>query len=405
LAETSPGLFYGTTSAGPGTDAAGTLFRVDSSGNLKYLHAFNGSSEGNEPYGTLLQASDGNLYGVALLGGAGQNGTIFKSDLAGNLTVLYTFPSQTDVVTPYSLIQAADGSIYGTFFSLGPVISQVYRLSKSGQPVAVYTFAEGDGPNGPVIEASDGNLYGLNSNNSIFRLTPSGQFTTIYALSGNDGYDPIGNLTQAGNGRLYGVNAFGGADNFGTLFSVSLSGSFRVEHAFTGGADGGFPLTGTARADDGAIYGTTGLEPGTVYRIDSTGQFTTEVTFGLGGNPNFPSPGVLQGSDGKLYGVQTTFGGTVYSLDVGLPAPSPLIVTFQPSSGPVGTVVEIPGDNLLGATSVTFDGVAATQFEVTSAHSVFAVVPPNATSGPIEITTPNGSATSKDSFQVTTAIR
>ncbi len=399
LVETSPGTYFGTTSAGPGTTAAGTLFRIDSSGNLTYAHAFNGATEGQEPAGALLQAQDGGLYGVASGGGAGQNGTIFRSDLGGNLTVLYSFPGPTNTVYPYSLIQTTDGTIYGTFGSSGTLPSQVYRLNTSGQPVTVYAFPAGEGPAGPLMQASDGNFYGLNSNGSVYDLTRAGAFTTIYTFSGTDGYDPIGNLAQASNGRLYGVNAFGGANNFGTLFSVSLDGGFRLEHPFTGGADGGFPLTGTASADDGNVYGTTGLIPGTVFEIDTAGTFTTLVTMGFGGNPNFLSPAVLQGSDGKLYGVQTTLGGNVYSLDVGLAPPQPRIVTFQPSSGPAGTMVGISGNYVLGATSVTFNGTSA-KFGVTSSHFIYAVVPAGATSGPIAITTPNGTATSGSSFTV-----
>ncbi|HTQ55206.1 MAG TPA: choice-of-anchor tandem repeat GloVer-containing protein [Bryobacteraceae bacterium] len=402
LVETSPGIFYGTTSAGPGSGVPGDLFGIDSSGNIRYLHAFDGATEGNLPEDTLLQAFDGTLYGITIGGGSGQNGTIFKSDLAGNVSVLYSFSAQPNTITPYSLIQTPKGVLYGTLSSFDPSVpSQVYVLNRSGQPVTLHAFKGTEGaPAGPLTFASDGNLYGLSNNGSVYRITPSGKFTTIYTFTGNDGATPIGNLSQAGNGRLYGVNAFGGANNYGTLFSVSLAGSFRLEHTFTGGADGGFPLTGTARADDGNVYGTTGLVPGTDFQITTAGQFTTLATMGPGGNPNFTSPAVIQGSDGLLYGVQTTFGGTVYTLNAGLAPPKPAVITFRPSSGPVGTAVLIVGGNLLGATAVSFNGTAA-GFRVASAKSIYTVVPPGATTGPISVETPNGGTSTTSAFTVT----
>jgi uncharacterized repeat protein (TIGR03803 family) len=403
LAETSPGVFYGTTSSGVASGSPGALFRVATDGNLTFLHSFDGANEGNLPNGSLVRAVDGNLYGVAQGGGSRQNGTIFKSDLAGNVSVVFSFPgSASGTITPYSLVQASNAALYGAISSSGTTPSVAYRLAPGGPLVTIHIFTGAEGqPVGPLMEASDGNLYGLSSI-GIYRLTLSGTLTTIHTLSGDDGTTPMGNLAEASNGRLYGVNAFGGANDFGTLFSVSLSGAFRVEHAFTGGSDGGHPLTGTARANDGNVYGTTGLVPGSIFRITTGGQFTTLYTFQnalIGGNPNFDSPGVLQGSDGKLYGVQTTFGGSVYSLDVGLGPTLPLVTGFTPSSGAPGTTVFIAGSNFLGASSVTFKGVPA-EYVLRNSTVIVAVVPAGGTSGPISVATPNGTATSQESFTV-----
>lgn len=78
----------------------------------------------------------------------------------------------------------------------------------------------------------------------------------------------------------------------------------------------------------------------------------------------------------------------------------PVINNFLPSSGPVGTQVTINGGNLGGTTSVSFNGAAATFSNVT-AVSLVATVPQNATSGPITLVTPNGTATTVDAFIVT----
>ncbi len=398
LVETSPGVFYGTTSTGSGGPS--TLFMVTSTGTFQIVHTFE-TSEGVNPSGTLTQVLNGTIYGVTTSGGANGFGTIFRSDLSGNITVVYNFTEPTDYYpTPYSLIQATDGRLYGT---IGSNLSTAYVLGE-GRPVALHFFSQAEGiVAGPLTQAADGNLYGLTSV-GIYQLTTAGQFKMIYTFTGEDGTNPDGNLTQASNGRLYGVNSFGGANNYGTAFSVSTQGDFRVEHAFTGEpSDLGFPFTGTARADDGNIYGAAGLGGGSLFQITTAGDFTTLVDFPgsiPGGDPNFPSPAVVQGSDGDLYGVQTTFGGTVYSVGLGLPAPTPAVTSFSPASGAPGSRILVVGTNLLGATAVSFNGTLA-EYEVLSAHSIAAIVPNSATTGPISVTTPHGTATSAASFTVT----
>src|SRR5207244_815869 len=79
----------------------------------------------------------------------------------------------------------------------------------------------------------------------------------------------------------------------------------------------------------------------------------------------------------------------------------PTITSFTPSSGPVGTVVTISGSNLTGTTRVAFNGTAATTFTVDSATQIQATVPSGASSGPISVTTPAGTAVSASNFTVT----
>jgi hypothetical protein len=78
----------------------------------------------------------------------------------------------------------------------------------------------------------------------------------------------------------------------------------------------------------------------------------------------------------------------------------PTITSFTPTSGPVGTSVVITGTNLTGATAVTFNNVAATTFTVNSATQITATVPTTATTGPIRVTTPNGTGSSLTNFTI-----
>ena len=102
----------------------------------------------------------------------------------------------------------------------------------------------------------------------------------------------------------------------------------------------------------------------------------------------------------------TTPGGTATSSTNFTVVPAPTIISFTPTFGPVGTKVKITGTNFSGSgfttTSVTFNGVTATTKTVDSATQITATVPSTATTGPIKITTPGGTATSATSFTVST---
>ena len=126
----------------------------------------------------------------------------------------------------------------------------------------------------------------------------------------------------------------------------------------------------TAGSSDGTAYNHYGLEAG-LYNY-----------FGLGPAPNN--------------------GATATPLPIPppVPAPPPTISSFTPSSGWPGSSVTISGSAFTGATSVTFNGAAAT-FTVNSDSQITATVPPTATTGPISVTTPSGTGASPASFSVT----
>lgn len=88
--------------------------------------------------------------------------------------------------------------------------------------------------------------------------------------------------------------------------------------------------------------------------------------------------------------------GTVFKLSVGLGR----FVKTLPTSGKVGATVKILGTNLTGATSVTFNGTAAT-FTVVSSSEITTTVPTGATSGKVKVVTPGGTLTSNANFRVT----
>jgi len=108
------GDFYGTASGGGAFDD-GIIFKLDMRGKETVLYSFAGSPDGASPTGSLVADGAGNLYGTTLSGGTSNYGTLFRLDGNGTLSILYNFTGATDGSGPYAgLVQDASGNLYGT---------------------------------------------------------------------------------------------------------------------------------------------------------------------------------------------------------------------------------------------------------------------------------------------------
>ena len=176
------------------------------------------------------------------------------------------------------------------------------------------------------MQASDSNFYGTtelggqNDEGTVFKITPTGGFTTFYNFAGTDGSAAACGLIQASDGDLYGTTYEGGVNNAcpngcGTVFKLSLDGTLTTLHSFDG-TDGANPIAGLIQATDGSFYGTTyggGSEGwGTVFQITSAGAVTTLHSF-LGTDGAQPYGPVMQFTKGNLYGTSTN--GSVTGVD------------------------------------------------------------------------------------------
>jgi len=181
------------------------------------------------------------------------------------------------------------------------------------------------GPTRPLIQSRDGNLYGTTSgggagDGTVYRITINGTFSVLYSFTGrNDGAAPHAGLVQARDGNLYGTTSAGGDTGYGTIYRVTTNGTFSVLYSFTGRTDGAAPNAGLVQARDGHLYGTTpgsgANSNGTLFRITTNGTFTTLYSFS-GGDGNDPEGGLVQAADNNLYGTTSKGGsgtnGTVF---------------------------------------------------------------------------------------------
>jgi uncharacterized repeat protein (TIGR03803 family) len=239
----------------------------------------------------------------------------------------------------------------------------------AGEFTTIYTFCltsgcpDGESPKAALVQGADGNFYGVTSSGgnasgggTFFTMTPSGALTTLYSFcvlnaECADGNHPLA-LMLATDGNFYGLTGNGGASSYGTIFQMTPGGSLTTEHSFIG-------------------------------------------TDGWVNNNIYNGPMLIQDTNGTFYGVTeqgganyttcSTCSGTVFSLSMGL---GPFVKTL-PTSGKVGSAVKILGNNLKGATSVTFNGVAAA-FTVASSTEISTTVPTGATTGAVQVVTARG---------------
>lgn len=262
LVEGANGSFYGTAYE-LGDNAGGVLYAVTPDGVLTVLHSFGASGDGLYPYGGVLLASDGYYYGTTEEGGANGRGTVFRIAPDGSqYALLHSFGSGIDGQYPYgSLIQANDGNLYGTTNQGGAHgMGAVFKLSLDGTESVLYSFAGGaDGSNpdsNNLVQGNDGSLYGMTtvggaSNlGTVFKVTLAGDETVLHSFgAASDGFEPTGSLILASDGNFYGMTYGGGDAGSGTVFVMAPDGTEAVLHSFTNNEEPLGGLTETASHD------------------------------------------------------------------------------------------------------------------------------------------------------------
>jgi uncharacterized repeat protein (TIGR03803 family) len=225
------GNFYGTTLYG-GSGGQGTVFKLASDGSESVLYAFKGGNDGAEPQAGLIEDKRGNLYGTTVEGGSGAGGTVFKLAPDGTETILFSFdPANLFGAAPHgALIMDENANLYGTATIGGAGNCQdhcgtIFEIAANGDFSALYRFTGGtDGayPESALIEDKKGNFYGTTGGGgntdcggvgcgAVFKLTPRGKLTTLYAFTGGtNGAEPFAPAIADKQGNLFGTTMYDG---------------------------------------------------------------------------------------------------------------------------------------------------------------------------------------------------
>jgi FG-GAP-like repeat len=283
---------------------------------VEMLHAVPGAPDSFYGIARLADGTDGYIYGVTHGGGSFSAGTFFRLKRDGSdFAVLFSFPSPSG---PTWITRAHDGNFYvATQFGAygvtgsGGGMGSIIRLTPGGTPTPLVNCGQNTcaWPLS-VLEARDGNLYGLSEQGGdfrrggVFRLTLDGTYTPVYDFQyPGPATDPVGYLSLGSDGNLYG-------DTWGFPLDTTISKAYQLTLSgvitpFT--ARGVF---GVEAGADGAVYGTS-LSSGAcggIHRMTLSTQVTLHIfdcaTEGGIGPFNFAPP--TSGTDGWLYGTTNT---------------------------------------------------------------------------------------------------
>jgi len=331
------------------------------------------------PASGVLRTPDGNLYGTApegtALEGGNGHGVVYRITPEGQLLVLAVADGVNGYYPTAGLAAGEDGRFYGSFLDLN-----VFSVAPAGSLANVFSFGLTNGYQpGPLLPGGNGDFYGSTryggagyneTNNALnggtaFRLTTNGIHTLIVSFTGANGLQPNGRLLRAGDGYIYGTTAAGGEHDAGTVFRISPSDTFDTLTSLDG-TNLIHPGTGLVEAGDGWLYGmTTGGDAqdahGSIFKVSTAGDVSLVARFN-GANGRHPTGSLVRGDNGCLVGVTRLGGaydgGTAFVLLTN--AAIRVLCSFGPDTGQWPTEIIPSGDgNLYGTTSVLGSAFAA----------------------------------------------
>ena len=345
------GFHWGTTQGG-GAYGNGTIYKVRTDGtDWQTVLSFSGNSTTNKgavPYGGLVSDGAGNLWGTTNQGGAGNNGTIFKCDIAtGALTTVAEFTNTAGPckgANPWATLTSdGAGNLWGTTQKGGAAsLGTIFKVNVATNAVTTMVeFADlaptkGSLPCGRLIGDGAGSFWGTtysggaNNYGTIFKINAAtGALTTLVEFTSNDvvnrGAFPYAGLTSDGLGNLWGTTNLGGANNYGTVFKINAATGVLttvIEFARNVGTvnRGSQPTADLVNDGAGYLWGTTSNgtgsgfnDFGTIFKVKAdTGVLTTVLSFTYGTGLNkgaYPTAALLSDGAGSFWST-TPFGGS-----------------------------------------------------------------------------------------------
>jgi uncharacterized repeat protein (TIGR03803 family) len=355
LCESFNGKLYGMTKNGGDFDK-GLIFEWDPATNAYTKKISFDGSNGKNPYGSLMQAKNGKLYGMTYFGGINGIGVLFEWDPITNLFVKkFDFDEQSGCCPTGSLIQASNGKLYGMTSAGGTNCGVIFEfdISKNSYNKKIDL---GCCPTGSLIQASNGKLYGACG--VIFEYNP---LTNGYKHVSPAGYGDYGSLIEAYNGKLYGMSYSGGTTNEGNIFEWDPATNEATKKVDLTWVNGRHPTGSLVQAFNGKLYGMTfggGINSmGVLFEWDpETNIYSKKIDFDGNNKGAYPGGSLLQASNGRLYGL-TTDGGSGYGVLFEWNLANSTYtkkINFNASSngsGPNGSLVQADNGKLYGMTS------------------------------------------------------
>ena len=364
--------------------------------NLKILISFN-STNGANPFGSLIADANGNLFGMTFNGGANGYGTVFEitntaTGYVSTPMTLASFDYSTDGANPYgSLIADANGDLfgmtngggasgYGTVFE---IINTPTGYASTPTTLISFTSTNGANPYDSLIIDANGDLFGTtnsggaNGDGTVFEITntPTGYAstpTTLVSFAGTDGVSPYGSLITDAHGDLFGTTNGGGANGFGTVFEITNTPTGYASTPTTlvsfNGTNGEYPYGSLIADAHDDLFGTTSSGGangfGTVFEIinTTTGYASTPTTLASFDSTNGADPqgSLIIDANGDLFGTANSGGangdGTVFEITntpTGYASTPTTLVSFNTTNGanPFGSLVVDANGDLFGTTN------------------------------------------------------
>ncbi|MEO6669802.1 MAG: choice-of-anchor tandem repeat GloVer-containing protein [Ferruginibacter sp.] len=313
---------FGLKMAG-GVNRKGSIFKINADGtDYTTLLEFNDTT-GYSPQSALVKAPNGKLYGTCIFGGTNGRGTMFSYDPNGTgyhkivdfySTLLPNGTWQTNGNSPNgTLMVASDGLLYGT---AGSTIISINPVNDLFSVLAIVPATIG-GPTEKLLQGANGKLYGLANSG------PSGDTSCIFSYDINshvieklynfvpaNGIWPQGFLSAASDGNFYGTTSKGGNNDRGVIFRFNptnnqFSKLIDFSEAVANNSSNGF-----VQANGNNLFGNcpSGSTYGTLYHFDIvSAQLTVDKTFG-GLEGADPAGTLLLASNNYLYGMQSIGG-------------------------------------------------------------------------------------------------
>jgi uncharacterized repeat protein (TIGR03803 family) len=278
--------------------ADGSLFHAGTDGSnfsLAYRHYPDITGTLSQ---TLLQARDGNVYGLNI--NSTKSETVFYRISAAGLTQIYRIPYAG---SHSELIEGRDGFLYGVITTLGRYNALFFKIRSNGSAFSSFRVAfYGLTPTEGLTAASNGEIYGLseaggeNGGGFVFKI--KSDFTGLEILHHfirDRGKRPVYKLVEGPDNFLYGVTSSGGLYNYGAIYKISLDGTQYLKlHDFD-------QKNGSEPAGALIIQGTTcfGMttkggthRKGSIYKINTSGSGFTILHHFNGSVGEFPFGGI-----------------------------------------------------------------------------------------------------------------